>query len=70
MKVDKEFPGRLRNISEKYFCNLYFLKVDISFIMHNPYLKIYICIQNIAVEGTVSQNFDIDPGSFSTKFIK
>ena len=69
MKVDKEFPGRVRNISEKDFCNLYFLKVDISFIMYNPYLKRYICIQNIAVKETVSQNLYIVPGSFSTTFI-
>ena len=42
MKVDKEFPERVRNTSEKDFCNFYFLKVDISLIMHDPYLKLYI----------------------------
>ena len=44
------------------FFNLYFLKVDISLIMHDPYLKLYICIKSIAGEGTVSQIFDIGPG--------
>ena len=44
------------------FFNFYFLKVDIFLIMHDPYLKLYICIENIAVEGTVSQIIDIRPG--------
>ena len=38
--------------------------------MRAPYFKLYVCIENIAVEGNVSQNFDIGPGSFSTKFRK
>ena len=36
--------------------------------MHDPHLKFYICIENIAVKGTVCQIFDIGPGSFSIKF--
>ena len=36
--------------------------------MHDPHLKFYICIKNIAVDGTVSQIFYIGPGSFSIKF--
>ena len=79
MKIHKQFPGRVQNISEKMFFNFYFLNVDISFIMHDTHLKLYICIENIAVEGTVSQIFFyIIPGSFpiksrrkySTKYIK
>ena len=38
--------------------------------MHNPVLKLSICVENIVAEGTVSQNFYIGPGSFSVKFRK
>ena len=41
--------------------------MDISLIMHDPYLKLYKCIKDIAVEGKVSQIFDIGPGLFSIK---
>ena len=51
MKMDKGVPERLRNVSENDFLNFYFLNVDISLIIHDPNL----CIDNIAVEGTVSQ---------------
>ena len=36
--------------------------------MHDPYLELYICIGNVSVEGTVSQIFDLGPGSFYIKF--
>ena len=52
MKIDKEFPERVWNVSEKDFFNFYFLKVNLSLIMHDTYLKLYIYIENIAVEGT------------------
>ena len=32
--------------------------------------KLSIPIKNIVIEGTVSQNFDIGPSSFSVKFRK
>ena len=35
-----------------------------------PNLKLKMCIKNIVVEGTVSQIFDRDPGSFFIKFGK
>ena len=35
--------------------------------MQDPTFKFYIHIKNISVEGTVSQIFDIGPGSFSIK---
>ena len=44
--------------------------MDNSLIMHDPELKLSICIENIVIEGTVSQNFDIGPSSFSVKFRK
>ena len=44
--------------------------MDNSLIMHDPELKLSICIENIVIEGTVSQNFDIGPTSFSVKFRK
>ena len=46
------------------------MNVDISFTMHNSNLKLETCIKNIVVEGTVSQMFDRDPGSFLIKFGK
>ena len=52
------------------FFNFYFLNVDNSLIMHDPDLKLSTCIKNIVIEGTVSQNFDIGPSSFSVKFRK
>ena len=67
MKFDKQLPDKVRNISGKYFLNFYFLNVDISLIMHVQ--KIYICTDNIAVEGTVSQIFDKGPRSYIQKNI-
>ena len=46
------------------FLNFYFLNVDISVTMHDLNLRLYRCIQYIAVEGTVSQIFDIGPSFF------
>ena len=60
----------MRNVSENDFLNFYFLNVDNSLIMHDPELKLSICFKNIVIEGTVSQNFDIGPSSFSVKFRK
>ena len=57
----------MANLFVKYFYNFYFLNVDISFTMHDPNLKLRMCIKNIVVEGTVSQIFDRDPGSFFIK---
>ena len=68
MKMDKEFPERLSNVSENDFLNFIFLNVDISLIIHDPNLKLFICIDNIAVEGTVPQIFNIGPGSVFMKF--
>ena len=36
--------------------------------MQDPELRFSICLENIVVEGTVSQNFHIGLGSFSVKF--
>ena len=44
--------------------------MDYSLIIHDPELKLFICIINIVIEGTVSRNFDIGPSSFSVKFRK
>ena len=65
MKFDKQLQDIVRNISGKYFLNFYFLNVHISLIVHDPHLKLYICIDNIALEGTVSQISDKGPSSFS-----
>ena len=60
----------MASLFEKYFLMFYFLNVDISFTMHDPSLKLEMCIKNIVVEGTVSQIFDRDPGSFFIKYRK
>ena len=44
--------------------------MDNSLTLHNPEMKLSICIGNIVAEGTVSQNFYISSGSFSVKFRK
>ena len=44
--------------------------MDNSLIIHDPELKLFICTENIVIEGTVSQNFNIGPSSFSVKFRK
>ena len=41
--------------------------MDISFNMRDLNLKLYTCIKNIAVEGTVSDFFYIGHGMFSVK---
>ena len=81
--MHSNFLERMRNISENYFLNFYFLNVDISLpkqhskiklaqlgptwalpgptlnaawvTMPDLSLKLHIYIQDIAVEGTVSQ---------------
>ena len=60
-------PEKVRKISENDILNIYFLNVDIFLIIHYPIMNFLIWIDNISVEGTVSQNFDIGPGSFFNK---
>ena len=55
MKMHNHFLKKMKNISENEFLNFYFLNVDISINMHDLSLKLYTCIQYIAVEGTVSE---------------
>ena len=57
----------MRNLSEFFVLNFYFLNVDISLIKHDPTLKFCICIENIAGEGIVSQNLYVGPGSIFIK---
>ena len=57
----------MRKISENDFLNIYFFNMDISLIIHDQSLHFVIGINNIVVEGTVSQIFDIDNGSFFIK---
>ena len=60
----------MRNLSEIYFLNFYFLNVDISLSMKTPNLTLYRHVKNIVEEGTVSQIFDIGPSSVFTKLRK
>ena len=64
MKTDSQFSEKVRKVSENDFLNIYFLNVDISLIINGPSLNFFICINNIAVERTVSQIFDIGLDSF------
>ena len=41
--------------------------MDISLIIHDPNLIFSTCIDNIAVEGAMSQIFNIRPGSVFIK---
>ena len=59
-------------MSGKFICKIsffyfYSLNVNISLTMHDANLELRMCIKNIVVEGTVSQIFDRDPGSFFIK---
>ena len=58
MEIDNHNPEGVANLFEKYLLNFYFLNVDISFTMHDPNLKLKMCIRNIVVEGTMSEIFD------------
>ena len=66
--MNSNFLERTRNISENYFLNFYFLNVDISLTMYDLDLKLHICVQNIVMEGTVSQIFFKIDSSFFMKF--
>ena len=68
--MHSNFLERMRNISENHFFNFYFLNVDISLTMHDLNLKLHICIQNIVMEGTVSQIFFMVATMFFMKFWK
>ena len=70
MKMHNHFLKKMKNIYENEFLNFYFLNVDITVTMHDLNLKLYRCIQYIAVKGTVSQIFDIGPSSFFIKLRK
>ena len=66
--MHNNFLEKTRKISETYFLNFYFLKVDISLTMHDLNLKLHICVQDIVMEGTVSQIFSKIDSSFFIKF--
>ena len=66
--MHSNFLERTRKISENYFLNFYVLKVDISLTMHDLNLKLHICVQDIVMEGTVSQTFSKVDSSFPMKF--
>ena len=67
MEIENCYTKRVTHIFQNDFLKFYFLNVDISLNMHNPNLKLSMCIKNIVIEGTVSQNFDISPDWFSIK---
>ena len=54
----------------KNICSTFFSNVDISLIMHDTHLKLYVCIENNVVEVTISQILYIRPGSFSIRYRK
>ena len=61
MKMHNHFLKKLKNIYENEFLNFYFFNVDICPTMHDLNLKLYRCIQYIAMEGTVYQIVNIGP---------
>ena len=67
MEIDNQFPERVRKVSENYFLNIYFFNLDISLTIHDLNLKVFIHIDNIFFERTVSQIFDIGSCFFSHK---
>ena len=67
MKTDNQFPERVRKVSENDFLNIFFFNVNISLTIHDPSEKNVTYIDNITVEGTVSQIFDIGPSPFFIK---
>ena len=56
MKIRKEVPQWGGQEMEYWFFNFYFLNQDISLNIYFPSIKIHILIENILMEGTVSQN--------------
>ena len=57
----------MKNTFENYFLNFYFLNVLISLVIQVQDMTFCIDIGNIVVVGTVSQIFDIGPGSIFMK---
>ena len=54
--------GILKEIKIKnYLFHFYFLIQDYSFTIRNTWVKFYTLVNNINMEGTVSQIFDIGP---------
>ena len=68
MEIDNQYPEKVKKYIQKLFLHFYFFNVNIFLTMQDPTSKFYIHIKNITVEGTVSQIFDIGPGSFSIKY--
>ena len=52
---------------EKLIFNIHFLNIDNSFTIQGTHLKFSNFVYRSAVEGTVSQIFDIGSGSFFMK---
>ena len=66
--MHSNFLERTRKISEHYFLNFYFLKVDISLSMQDLNLKLHICVQDIVMEGRVSQIVSKVDSSFFMRY--
>ena len=68
MEIDNQYPEKVKKYIRKLFLHFYILNVDIFLTMQDPTFKFYIHIKKNTFEGTVSQIFDIGPGSFSMKY--
>ena len=44
---------------ENYFSHFYFLNMDSLFTINSSYTYFFLVIQNIHLQGNVSQNFDL-----------
>ena len=48
-------------VKNRLFNTYIFFNTDFSFTVHNMHLKLYGYVQNVLVEGSISQNFDLRP---------
>ena len=51
-------------LAKETFFNKYFFNMDISVTNNSILIKFCPCVDNIYMEGTVSQNFDIGPSFY------
>ena len=61
MIIGKKVTKREGEKLENRLFNFYFMKLDISLNIHFLIIKFLIRIENIKMEGTVSQIFDLGP---------
>ena len=56
---DKKFERYNSMNLENNFSHFYFLNMNFSFTINSLYTKLFLVIENIHTQGSVSQNFDL-----------